>query len=91
MIVQMKPADTAFFSVYNLKMLAGRIYFPSDTVREFVVNETVVKNMGIKNPDKAIGKMINVTGRSGPIVGVVNDYHTFSLRDAISPTVYDNY
>jgi putative ABC transport system permease protein len=87
MIVQMKPADTAFFSVYNLKMLAGRIYFPSDTVREFVVNETVVKNMGIQDPAKVIGKMINVAGRSGPIVGVVNDYHTFSLRDAISPTV----
>jgi putative ABC transport system permease protein len=87
MIVQMKPADTAFFSVYNLKILAGRIYFPSDTVREFVVNETVVKNMGIQDPAKAVGKMINVAGRTGPIVGVVKDYHTFSLRDAISPTV----
>lgn len=87
MIVQMKPADTAFFSVYNMKLLAGRIYFPSDTIREFVVNETVVKNMGIQAADKAIGKMIKVADRTGPIVGVVKDYHTFSLRDAISPTV----
>ena len=87
MIVQMKPADTGFFSLYNLKLVAGRIYFPSDTMREFVVNETVVKNLGIQDPHKAIGKMINVSGKSAPIVGVVKDYHTFSLRDAIGPVV----
>jgi len=87
MVVQMKPADTSFFGLYELKLVAGRIYFPSDTMREFVVNETAVRNMGLTNPDKAIGKMIKVAGRSGPIVGVVEDYHTFSLRDAISPTV----
>ena len=49
MIVSMKPADTAFFNLYNLKLVAGRIYYPSDTMREFVVNETVVRNLGIKN------------------------------------------
>ena len=87
MIVQMKLADTAFFGLYSLKIVAGRPYFPSDTVREFVVNETVIKNMGIGDPNKAIGKMIVVAGKNGPIVGVVKDYHTFSLRDAISPTV----
>lgn len=87
MVVQMKPADTAFFRVYDLKLVAGRIYFPSDTIREFVVNETAVRNMGIQDPDKAIGKMIKVAGIQAPIVGVVKDYHTFSLRDAIGPTV----
>jgi putative ABC transport system permease protein len=87
MIVQMKPADTDFWGLYNLKMVAGRNYFPSDTMREFVVNETVVKNLGLTSPDKAIGKLVKVAGRSGTIVGVVKDYHTFSLRDAIAPTV----
>jgi len=87
MVVQMKPADTAFFSLYELKMAAGRKYFPSDTMREFVVNETVVKNMGLTSADKALGKMVKVAGRPGTIVGVVKDYHTFSLRDAIAPTV----
>lgn len=87
MIVQMKPADTAFFSLYDLKLVAGRAYFPSDTMREFVVNETVVRSLGIKDPEKAIGKNIQVAGKYGEIVGVVRDYHTFSLRDAIAPTV----
>lgn len=87
MVVQMKPADTDFFGLYDLKMVAGRTYFPSDTMREFVVNETVVRNLGLSDPNKAIGKPIKVAGRSGAIVGVVKDYHTFSLRDAIAPTV----
>lgn len=87
MIVQMKPGDTAFFNLYKLKLVAGRIYFPSDTIREFVVNEAVVKGLGIQDPQKALGKQIIVSGKTAPIVGVVKDYHTFSLRDAIGPTV----
>ena len=87
MIVSMKPADTAYFSLYNLKLVAGRIYYPSDTMREFVVNEAVVRNLGIKNAQDAIGKKINVDGKICPIVGVVKDFHVNSLRDAIGPVV----
>ena len=87
MIVSMRPADTAFFNLYNLKLVAGRIYFPSDTMREFVVNETVVNNLGIKTAEEAIGRKINVDGKICPIVGVVKDFHVNSLRDAIGPVV----
>jgi putative ABC transport system permease protein len=87
MIVCMKPADTGYFRLYNLPMVAGRVYFPSDTVREFVVNETVVKKLGIHNRVDAIGKLINVNGKTCPIVGVVKDFHVYSLRDPIGPVV----
>jgi putative ABC transport system permease protein len=87
MIVCMKPADTSFFRLYDLKLVAGRIYFPSDTMREFVVNETVIKNLGIRNPGNAIGKQINVNGKTCAIVGVVKDFHVYSMRDPIGPVV----
>jgi ABC-type antimicrobial peptide transport system permease subunit len=87
MIISMKPADTGYFRLYNLQLVAGHVYYPSDTTREFMVNETVVKNLGIKDPDKAIGKIINVDWKLYPIVGVVKDFHTNSLRDAIGPVV----
>ena len=87
MIVSMKPADTSYFSLYKLKLVAGRVYFPSDTIREFVVNETIIKNLGYKDPEKAIGKLINVNGKLCPVVGVVKDFHTNSLRDVIGPVV----
>jgi putative ABC transport system permease protein len=87
MIVNMKMADPDFFSVYNLPIVAGRIYFASDTMREYVVNETVVRKLGIHNPKDAIGMPINVGGRTLPIVGVVKDFHVNSLRDPIDPLV----
>ncbi|MEO8415568.1 MAG: ABC transporter permease, partial [Ginsengibacter sp.] len=87
MIVSMKPADTGFFRLYNLKLVAGHIYFPSDTMREFVVNETVINKLGVRNADDAIGKLINVSGKTCPIVGVVKDFHVYSLRDPIGPVV----
>jgi putative ABC transport system permease protein len=87
MIVSMKPADTTYFDLYNLELVAGRRYYPSDTVKEFVVNETVIRNLGIKNAQAAIGKEIIVAGRRCPIVGVVKDFHVNSLRDPIRPVV----
>ncbi len=88
MVINMKPADTAFFNLYNLKLVAGRMYYPSDTMREFVVNETVIRNLGFKNAQDAIGKKVSVNGKTCPIVGVVKDFHVNSLRDAIGPVVF---
>ncbi len=87
LIVNMKPADTAYFSIYQLHLAAGRIYTPSDTMREFVVNETLLKKLALGSPEEAIGKPVKVMGKPGPIVGVVKDYHTNSLRDPIGPVV----
>jgi putative ABC transport system permease protein len=87
MIVSMKIADPGFFSVHNLAFVAGRPYVPSDTLREFVVNESVIHQLGIRNPDAAIGKRITINRHTLPIVGVVKDFHTNSLRDPIGPIV----
>jgi ABC-type antimicrobial peptide transport system permease subunit len=54
-------------------------------MREFVVNETVVKKLGLSNAQAAIGKLIKINGKILPIVGVVKDFHVNSLRDPIVP------
>jgi ABC-type antimicrobial peptide transport system permease subunit len=87
MIVNMKCADTGYFRLYNLQLAAGRIYFPSDTMREFVLNETAVKNLGFQKPQDVIGELVNVDGKTCPVVGVVKDFHVNSLRDPINPVV----
>ncbi len=87
MVVSIKPADGNYFRLYNFAFVAGRAYFPSDTMREFVVNETVVKNLGIRNPNDILGKKINVNGKFCPVVGVIKDFHINSLRDPIGPVV----
>jgi putative ABC transport system permease protein len=85
----LKWADPDYFSTFDLRFIAGRPYSPSDTVREFVVNETLLKKVGIRNPQEAIGKQINFWDGNfiGNIVGVVRDFNVNSLRRPLSPVV----
>lgn len=87
LIVNMKPADTNYFNIYKMQLLAGRVYYDADTVSEFVVNETLVKKAGFASPEAAIGQPITVMNKTLPIVGVVKDFHVKSLRDPIDPVV----
>jgi putative ABC transport system permease protein len=83
----MKFVDADYFATYQLRMVAGRTLQPSDTMREAVVNETLLRRLGI-TPEAAIGQLF-VLGqrRRMPIVGVVQDFHTNSARAAIQPLV----
>jgi ABC-type antimicrobial peptide transport system permease subunit len=85
----LKWADADVFKTFNLQMVAGRPYRPSDTAREFVVNETMVKKLGIRNPDQIIGKKISFWDGQikGEIVGVVKDFNGTSLVKPISAIV----
>ncbi len=89
----LKWADADYLNFYNLKLVAGRFYTDSDTIHEFVVNETLLKKLGIKNPEDAIGKQIDFWegGHVGPIVGVVKDFHTSSLHKQINPALMSSW
>ena len=85
----LKWADVDYFKTYNIQFVAGRPYYPSDTVKEFVVNETLLKKLGITDPKQAIGKQIDFwDGKMvGPIVGVIKDFNAYSLREPMAPVV----
>jgi ABC-type antimicrobial peptide transport system permease subunit len=55
-------------------------------MREFLVNEMLVKNLGITNPQKALNKEIKFSDKvKGNIVGVMKDFNTRSFRDGLAP------
>ena len=85
--INMKQGDERFISIFGLQLIAGRNLFPSDTTREFLVNETFVKKLGINNAAEVIGKNISINGNTitAPIVGVVKDFYNYSLREEITP------
>lgn len=85
----LKWADANIFSMYNLQMAAGKPYTPCDTIKDFVINETTVKMLGLKSPNDAIGKKISFwDGQlNGHIVGVVKDFNGASMVKAIAPIV----
>jgi predicted permease len=86
--LSLKFADEDYFKTFGLHFLAGRGFDKSDTAKEFVINETLAKKLGLKDPADALGKDIRIGGNEWkPIVGVVKDFKTSSLRDEIKPTL----
>lgn len=88
---EIRIGDAAYFDLYKIKLVAGRMLLPSDTARkEYLVNEAYAHEMGYSNPAAIVGKYITRKGDKSmlPIVGVVADFHTKSLHEAIAPLVF---
>ncbi|MGN6401464.1 MAG: FtsX-like permease family protein [Flavisolibacter sp.] len=90
--VKMKPADTNYLNLYNIKLLAGTNLPYSDTINSLVINEKCSQMLGFKNPQEAIGKNIETNMSRGkiPIVGVVRNFIQGSLHDEIMPLILFN-
>lgn len=90
-VTNLKFADNDYFKTFGLRFAAGRSYEAGDTSREIVVNETFVKILGIKDPNKAIGKTVRLgaNGQWLPIVGVVQDFKANSLRETVKPIIIE--
>ncbi len=77
----LKFCDAEFQKTFGLKMLAGRWAATSDTVKEYVINETMCRKLGIVPMESAIGKELRLgSGIWKPIVGVVKDFHSHSAH-----------
>ncbi|MBS1620940.1 MAG: ABC transporter permease [Bacteroidetes bacterium] len=86
--IRLKMGDDNYFKTYGMQLVAGRFYDASDTARSYVVNETLLKKVGIKNPQDAIGKMFRLgDGTPKPIIGVAKDFKVQSLREEVPPLV----
>jgi len=84
-----KWTDHEYLPAYHLPLVAGRNLAPSDTAKEFLVNELLVKNLGITNPQNALNKEISLwDGRiKGNIVGVLKDFNARSFRRDMAPVL----
>jgi putative ABC transport system permease protein len=82
--VQQKSGDSNYFKLFALKILAGRESRPTDSLREFVINETYMHILGFKKPEDALNKLIG----NEQIVGVMADFHQQSLRTPVKPLVF---
>jgi putative ABC transport system permease protein len=86
--VFLKIADEDYFKTFGLHFAAGKPYEHADTMRQAVINQTLMQKLGIKRPEDAIGKTISLgNGVWAPITGVVEDFKTNSLRETVKPTL----
>jgi putative ABC transport system permease protein len=88
--VSLSKIDEFFLPTLEIRLVKGRNFskdYSSDSSQSIIVNETLVKIAGWKDP---IGQQITMTDGVGisqtkTIVGVVKDYHWASLKEKIGP------
>jgi predicted permease len=85
--VEVKQADTNYFRLYNMRLVAGRNLNQSDTVTEYVINEAYARFLGYKDPTKIVGQFLG-SEKLIPIVGVIADFHFKSMHKVITPLVF---
>jgi len=97
--IKLKLADVNYKDVYGLELIEGRWFLESDekitnlgsTERKwsYVLNEEAARTLGFNSPKEIIGKNITTgfNNISGPVIGVVKNFHTASLQHGLEPVV----
>ncbi len=95
MLVRESAVSTGFFHLYGLQPVAGRLFRIGDADREtdtsaVLINQTAVRSFGFSSPAASLSQPIHGDARSPGlhIVGVVPDFPTTSVRDAVEPTLF---
>ncbi len=86
--VNSRDGDTAYLSVYRIKLVAGRNVAVSDTANELLINETLAKQIGFNQPAAAVGHFLQFGNGQLPIVGVMQDFNQASVRTSVAPMIY---
>ncbi len=81
-------ADERFIDTYQLQLMAGRNFLPGVDTSAFsvvMINESASAQLGFKSAEEAVNSKIAFRGRPMEVIGVIKDYHHYSLRVAIDP------
>lgn len=88
--------DYNFFDTYNVELLAGRKFLPTDhnadynKLNKVIINRNAVQLLGLRQAEDAIGKEVvyGNNSRKWTIVGVVSDFHQEGLRKPMEPMIF---
>lgn len=92
--------DHDYIKTIGLQLVAGRdfSYTIQTDVSAYIINETAVKELGLGTPQEAIGKTLSWPTwrkpdslKTGPVIGVVKDFHFKSLHERVEPAVMHIY
>ena len=78
--------DENYLDFFEIALIEGRNLVPTDTSqRVALINESFCQAMGLQDPKAAIGEYIEGWPGRFKVVGVVEDYHSESLKSGIVP------
>ena len=85
LLIGMSSVDFDYTETVGIEMVEGRSFseeYATDLTEAFIVNEEVAKLMGKKS---VAGERFSFAGRDGHIIGVMKNFHYYSLRNKIEP------
>jgi putative ABC transport system permease protein len=88
--------DTDFISLYRLKLLAGRDFILTDfpgqhfgtKVEPIILNRKAITRLGYDSPENAINEVIFWGENRCRVVGVIEDFHQRSVKEAVIPILF---
>jgi len=82
--------DDDYVPAFNLKVVAGRSFdlqHPNEK-KNVMLNRAMAEALDFKDPKLAIGEKVNQGGDTLEIVGILENYHQMSLKEAVVPLVF---
>ncbi|MEO6286332.1 MAG: ABC transporter permease [Dyadobacter sp.] len=88
-VMAQMSVDQDFIPNFKMKLVAGRNFSGTKAdSTHFILNETAIKETGIKDP---VGKRFKRESTEGIIIGVVKDFNTTTIRESVWPLImYSN-
>ena len=85
--LEVLSGDQNYLDLYDIQLLAGRKPL-NDSITEYVINQTYLKQLGFENPQDVIGEVVKGYDKNITIVGVMEDFNQRALISKIEPMVF---
>ncbi len=82
-VFERQYVDEHYLDLYQIPLVAGRNFLPSDTAQSIIINRTLSRNVGFKEPSEAIGEAMWRGDQTVTVVGVTEDFITNSLKEGV--------
>ena len=92
--IRVNAVDYDFFDTFEMKILAGRGFsedYTTDADTAIVITASAARLLGFDNIEESVGSTFTIDfgGQEGSmnVIGIVNDFHQVSLKEAVEPMV----
>ena len=89
--INVKAIDENYLDLFGLNLISGRNITNNDPRTNIIINEYSLERFNLGNPQEAIGKELHASwGENFKVVGVVENFHTQSLKSGLMPVALGN-
>ncbi|MDH4033309.1 MAG: FtsX-like permease family protein, partial [candidate division Zixibacteria bacterium] len=86
--IAMNMVDYDFTKTFGIDLIEGRDFsrdFPSDSITSYLINEEMMKAMGLES---AVDAELSIWDKPGRVIGVMKNFHFRPLNDQIQPLAF---